>query len=135
MISVEGIMTQNPYTLKEADSINDAVLLINEKKIRHIPIVNDKGELQGLVTQRDLIAHFNDLDMSLSSVMKRNIYTINPYMNLRSAALLMQKYKIGCLPVLSGRIVIGIITDSDYVAVAINLLEQMELSEPDVIEA
>ncbi len=41
------------------------------------------------------------------------------------------KHKIGSLPVLQGEKLVGIITDSDYVGLAINLLEQMEAIEPD----
>ena len=43
----------------------------------------------------------------------------------------LQKHKLGCLPVLSEGKLAGIITDSDFVQVAINLMEQLELSEPD----
>ena len=50
---------------------------------------------------------------------------------MRSAALMLQKHKIGSLPVLQGETLVGIITDSDYVGLAINLLEQMEDIEPD----
>jgi predicted transcriptional regulator len=41
----------------------------------------------------------------------------------------MQKYKIGCLPVVADGLLVGIVTDSDYVALAINLLEQLEVCE------
>jgi CBS domain-containing protein len=46
----------------------------------------------------------------------------------------MQKHKHGCLPILRGRQLVGIITDTDYVAIAINLLEQLEEVEPLVDE-
>ena len=51
-------------------------------------------------------------------------------MNLRQAALRLQEYRYGCLPVVAKGKLIGIITDSDFVAVAINLLEQLEDTEP-----
>ncbi len=44
----------------------------------------------------------------------------------------MEKHKIGCLPVLDDGQLVGIITETDFVAVAINLLEQLEESEPFV---
>jgi CBS domain-containing protein len=46
----------------------------------------------------------------------------------------MQHHHIGCLPVVRQGALIGIITDSDFVAVAINLMEQLELSEPQDID-
>jgi len=49
---------------------------------------------------------------------------------LRSAALFLEKHRIGCLPVMDNEKICGIITDTDFVAVAINLLEQIEAAEP-----
>jgi CBS domain-containing protein len=48
------------------------------------------------------------------------------------AALFLEKHKIGCLPVMDNEDLVGIITDTDFVAVAINLLEQIEETEPVV---
>lgn len=62
--------------------------------------------------------------------MVKDIATVDERASLRQAALFIEKHKIGCLPVLSNGQLTGIITDSDFVAVAINLLEQMEESEP-----
>ncbi|GAM62761.1 putative acetoin utilization protein acuB [Vibrio ishigakensis] len=47
---------------------------------------------------------------------------------------MMQKRKVGCLPVISNQTLVGIITDSDFVAVAINLLELQEEVEPMAVE-
>jgi CBS domain-containing protein len=63
-----------------------------------------------------------------------SVNTIEETANLRGAALYMQKHKIGCLPVVRGENLVGIITDSDFVSVAINLMEQMEELEPEEIE-
>lgn len=46
----------------------------------------------------------------------------------------MQKHKIGCLPVVAKDVLVGIITDSDFVTIAINLLELQEESEPDELD-
>lgn len=59
------------------------------------------------------------------------VITVDHRASLRQAALFIEKHKIGCLPVLSEGKLVGIITDTDFVAVAINLLEQLEESEPD----
>jgi CBS domain-containing protein len=50
---------------------------------------------------------------------------------MREAALYLQRHKYGCLPVVNDGKLKGIVTDSDFVAVAINLLEQWELSQPE----
>ena len=50
--------------------------------------------------------------------------------SLRQAALFLERHKIGCLPVVTNGKLKGIITDTDFVGVAINLLEQIEDTEP-----
>ena len=116
-----------------------------EKNIRHVPIVNDSDELIGLVTQRDLLAvaesrlkeaapleqREREKSILLSEVMTTRLMSVDESTGLRAAAIHLQKYKHGCLPVLREGRLIGIITDSDYVAIAINLLEQLEEIEPE----
>lgn len=144
MITVSEMMTTELYTLQETDSIHEARRLMTENNIRHIPVVNDQGKLAGLVTQRDLLAAIIspladvkdnqrvafETSIPLKKIMTTDLTVVPERMNLREAALLMQAHKYGCLPVVSNGQLKGIVTDSDFVAVAINLLEQFELIEP-----
>lgn len=144
MMIVADMMTTELYTLKETDSVYDARSLMIEKNIRHIPILNDAGGLVGLVTQRDLFAislsKLTDVrneqraefeqSVRLRDVMTTDLSVVHEQMNLREAALRLQAHRYGCLPVVSRGKLVGIITDSDFVAVAINLLEQLEITEP-----
>ncbi len=61
-VSVETLMTANPVILKAQDSVAQAIRLMNEGHYRHIPVIGTDGEVQGLVTARDIIdylaAHF-----------------------------------------------------------------------------
>ncbi|MDX2413169.1 MAG: CBS domain-containing protein, partial [Woeseiaceae bacterium] len=59
-----------------------------------------------------------------------DIATIDEHASLRQAALFIEKHKIGCLPIVTDGKLRGIITETDFVAVAINLLEQIESTEP-----
>lgn len=146
MITIEEFMTAKPYTLREADSINEAWKIMTEKHIRHIPVTDSDNHLLGLVTQRDVLAAtepgvaLGDMgatkregaDIKLSDIMIRNVRVIHTYDSLRQAAVYMQSHKYGCLPVISNEQLVGIITDSDFVSIAINLLEQAELSEEEI---
>jgi CBS domain-containing membrane protein len=139
MINVEELMTANPYTLRETDTLHDAWKIMTEKRIRHIPITGEDGHLKGLVTQRDVLASANPASVAtgedsaasilLSEIMIKNISVIHPSDHLRQAALHMQSHKHGCLPVVADEKLVGIITDSDFISIAINLLEQVELLE------
>ncbi len=144
MITVQDIMTTDLWTLKATDSLEAARHLMTEKHIRHIPIVDEQGGLVGLVTHRDLLAASipSLVDMGdaqrmaleastpLQQIMTTQLSVASATMNLRQAALRLQEYRYGCLPVVAKGKLIGIITDSDFVAVAINLLEQLEDTEP-----
>lgn len=142
MLTVREIMTETPHFLFINDKIADAKRLMDDKCIRHVPIVSPAGTLQGVITQRDILealpsSLINQADsdiagtLPLTSFTERHLHTITTRTSLRAAALLMEKNKIGCLPVIDGKQLVGIITDSDFMAVAINLLEIQEQTEPD----
>ncbi len=134
MITIDEIMTTNPYTLSETDSLEDARQLMTEKNIRHIPITDQDNKLQGLVTQRDILqatgpgAVQHD-QIKLAEIMIKHVSVIHTSDSLRQAALFLQSHKYGCLPVVGDDGLVGIITDSDFITIAINLLEQVELAE------
>jgi len=146
MIGVDEMMTPDPYTLRESDSLHEAWRVMTEKRIRHIPVTDDAGHLLGLVTQRDVLAATdpstlssegtdgNGSKITLSDIMIKDVATIHQSDHLRQAALYMQSHKHGCVPVVADDRLVGIITDSDFVSIAINLLEQVELLEEQADE-
>ena len=67
---------------------------------------------------------------SLADVMSTPVHAVDPEAGVRQTALRLQELKIGCLAVMRGDALEGIVTDSDFVGVAINLLEQLEAVEP-----
>lgn len=148
MIPLEDMMTTDVTTLTPDASVLDARRLMTTKGIRHIPIVNKKGKLAGLFSQRDLLAvtdsteldipkaqrEENESKIRLGEVMTTRVSTASPNVALRDAAVFLQNNKYGCLPVVENGEVRGIITDTDFIGVAINLLEQIELEEPTEFE-
>lgn len=147
MLSVSEIMTREPHTLSVDNTLLDARNLMTTHHIRHVPIVSAQGDLLGLVSQRDVLgaadsnlfrdqvgADSKELFVALSSVMSSPVQTIDESASLRGAALHLLKKKLGCLPVVNDEGLVGIITDADFVAVAINLMEQLEASEPEELE-
>ena len=144
MISVAEIMTREPYTLGAEDSLLDARRLMTEHHIRHVPIVSTTGTLIGVVSQRDVLAAADsnlmrdhvgsnprELTVALPSVMTAPVQTVDENASLRGTAMHLQKNKLGCLPVVRDHKLVGIITDSDFVSVAINLMEQLEITEAE----
>jgi CBS domain-containing membrane protein len=143
MLTVAEIMTREPYTLGPDDSLADARQLMAEHHIRHIPVVSPEGSLIGIVTQRDVLAaggagpavktadKSSEETVPLSSIMTTPVQSVDEQAGLRGTAMHLQKNKLGCLPVLRKDKLVGIITDSDFIAIAINLMEQIESAEPD----
>ncbi len=147
MITINEFMTAGPCTLRASDTIGDAIKIMTERHIRHIPITDDENHVLGLVTQRDVLAVTEPTFLSseqteltevrsklqLSEIMIKDVSVVHQSDSLRQAALYLQTHKYGCLPVVFDDCLVGIITDSDFIAIAINLLEQAELSE-DIVE-
>jgi len=142
MFSIDAIMSTELITIAPGASLADARELMQENRIHHLPVVENQDELVGLLSLTDVLRasdsslradeeRIRATEIPVRDVMVTDVATVSHAASLRQAALFLEKYKIGCLPVISGDKLVGIITDSDFVAVAINLLEQLEESEPD----
>ncbi|ENJ1347833.1 CBS domain-containing protein [Vibrio cholerae] len=130
MIKVEDMMTRHPHTLLRTHTLNDAKHLMEALDIRHVPIVDANKKLLGIVSQGDSLT----FETPLFEVMHTDVASVAPQAGLKESAIYMQKHKIGCLPVVAKDVLVGIITDSDFVTIAINLLELQEESEPDELD-
>jgi CBS domain-containing protein len=144
MFSIEAIMSTNLITVSPTATLAEARSLMHDNRIHHIPVV-EGDKLVGLITLTNVLAatdsflrddqsriHANEI--GIKDAMVTDVATVDINASLRHAALFLEKHKIGCLPVLDEEKLIGIITDTDFVAVAINLLEQLEETEPDYDE-
>jgi CBS domain-containing membrane protein len=128
-LRVRDFMTQNVVTVRPDDTIAKAYELMLDNRFRHLIVVDGEGGLLGLLTHRDLLRHAlierSDLPLSLQrSVMKRilveevmtsEVETAKPGQLLQDAAVVMFENKYGCLPVVEGARVVGIITEADFV--------------------
>lgn len=137
MITVDEIMTTDLQTLPETASLADAIKLMGKKHIHHCPIIDAEGKLVGLVSHRDVLAATDSslrakgqrqdpTAIAISKVMTRDVATVDEHASLRQAARYLEKHRFGCLPVVTNGKLRGIITHSDFLAVAINLLEQVD---------
>ncbi len=145
MFTIDEVMTTELITISPSMNLADARTLMQENRIHHLPVVNEHNDLVGLLTLTDVLAatdsrlrdqdsRIHARDIHVRDVMVNDVITVDARASLRQAALFIEKHKIGCLPVVRDRKLMGIITDTDFVAVAINLLEQLEESEDDDID-
>ncbi|MCM3359264.1 MULTISPECIES: acetoin utilization AcuB family protein [unclassified Psychrobacillus] len=144
---VEEIMNTSVPTLTPSHTINDALKVLKEKRIRHIPIVNEEREVLGVVTDRDLkeatpssLQDRKDaeiLDMPLEKIMTKNPITGHPLDFVEETASIFYDNRIGCLPIVSQGKLVGMITESDLLYKFIELTgvhqpgSQMEIRVPN----
>jgi acetoin utilization protein AcuB len=133
---VKGWMTTDVVTVDEEASMMKASIIMKEKKIRCLPVVNKKGELVGIVSDRDLkdaapskatTLDVYELNYLLSSIKIKDLMTTNlayvrPDETVEFAAILMLENKISSLPVINNKgKLIGIVTQTDIFKVLINI--------------
>jgi len=144
MITVDEIMTGDVATLREDSTLGDVMRIMEEKHIHHVPVVNDHKELAGIVSHRDVLSATGSAlwsgeghspeSVKVGDIMTREVFTVDVHDSARVAATCLERHRFGCVPVVSGKTLKGIITDTDLVAVAINLMEQLEqLEQQDAI--
>lgn len=126
-MTIEKATSNNVVTIAPGNTLVEAVRVMKEKKIKHLPVVDDSGSVVGIVTDRDLKeASASDattlevhellylLDkVKIDSIMSKNVVTIPTGSPLKQAAQVMVEKGIGCLPVVDGNKLSGIITRSD----------------------
>jgi CBS domain-containing membrane protein len=126
---VRDLMTEPVFTLSPNDTLECAQELMDARRIRHVPVVDEDGDLVGLVTQRDLartvLGRVDALPISarhsiLSSrrvrdMMTREVATADPDTDAYEAAATIFENKFGCLPVVEGSRLVGILTEADFV--------------------
>lgn len=129
-IAVGDFMTRELVTVNETDDLALAESMLRLGGIRHLPVVR-QGRLVGLVTHRDLLRTAVTHDRrstTAGDVMTRAPEAVGPNTSLVRAARLMLEKKFGCLPVVEsdGRLV-GIITESDFVRFAADVVQDLDL--------
>jgi len=60
-LKVENIMTKDPFTISPLHTIQDALLLVQEKRVGAFPVVNEQGKLKGILSVRDLLRTFTNV--------------------------------------------------------------------------
>ncbi len=129
-------MITNPLSITPETPIIKAREIMNERGISHLPVTDENNNLLGLVTDRDLREAWASPATTLSvyeltyilqkvtveSIMKKKLITVTEDTTIERAAFTMHEKKIGCLPVVSGRQLIGIITNSDLMSLLLSAL-------------
>jgi len=123
---VSDWMTRKVFALSPEDGVSDAIRLIKEKRIKHIPVVKEE-KIKGIVSDRDVKEfspsgatsldihelHYLLAKAKVKEIMKTKVFTTAPDVPIEEAALIMFNHKIGCLPVVAHGKLAGIISEAD----------------------
>lgn len=143
---IEDIMVSHVITIAPTDSLAEALRRTQAGRFRHLPVV-DGESLVGVVSDRDLRAAapapvaagaVDALEQAVvGSVMHTDVIVAHPLDPVEDAARLMYEHKIGCLPVVSGERLVGIITESDVLRSFVEMSgglrtgSRLEIEAPD----
>jgi CBS domain-containing protein len=128
-------MTTALWVIEQNEKLTAADEMMRERGVRHILAVDEDGALQGVLSQRDIFhggllkalgygtrAKQQALDsLRVKDAMSAEPFTTTPATLLGAAACVMAERKIGCLPVLDGDRLVGILTEGDMVMLAAGL--------------
>ncbi len=134
-MTVRSVMTQNPFTVEDTDTVTDAQGLMEREKVHRLPVINEHKKLVGIISEKDLLKaspsqattltvyEMNNLlaKLSVSKVMTRKVLTVTPDTLVEDAARMLVDNNIGGLPVLDGEKLVGIVTESDLFRLLIDL--------------
>jgi len=128
-LRVKDVMSREVRTVGRNDQLGFADALIQRERIRHLPVMDEDGLACAVVSQRDLFrgallralgygsrAEERVLSQILvKEAMSAELYKTTPETPVAEAARLMIEHKIGCLPVIDGDKLVGIVTETDIV--------------------
>ncbi len=131
---VSNWMTKRVFTVSPDESISSAAKIANEKNVKHLPVVS-RGKVKGILSDRDIKEYVPSKATSLDvyelhyllaktkvkEIMKKRVYTALPDTPIEEAAMIMHDRGIGCLPVLEGDNLVGIISDKDIYEVLVDI--------------
>lgn len=124
---VKTVMTQDVVSILPDTSLTEARAIMTRKAISKLPVLSKSGELTGLITKNDLAkagpSAATTLDvyeigyllskLKVDKVMTRKVITVDENEVIEEAARIMADNQIGCLPVMSSGLLVGIVTESD----------------------
>jgi acetoin utilization protein AcuB len=134
-MKVRDVMTKDPLTIDPEAPLATACDVMRTKELRHLPVVNDAGQLIGIITDRDLrhaafgpaVAEYLSAgaqrrlrgigetleNLRVRDVMTWVVVTTQPDASIGHAALIMSERRVGSLPVIDNGKLVGVLTERD----------------------
>ena len=126
---VGQFMSTDLFTVRPDDLIDLAASVMDWRHIRHVPVEDGEGRLAGLVTHRALLRLLNcsraqARPITVREIMIPNPLTVTPSTTSLEAVEIMRSNRVGCLPVVEGDQLVGIVTSYDFLEASARLFKQ-----------
>lgn len=128
---VESIMNKNVLTLPPTATIEEALHLLRENKIRHIPIVDEENRVIGIVSDRDVRdaspssllkgADRKELQNEIQTIMSHPVVTVHPLDFVEEIARIFYEKEFAAVPVVHNDELVGIVTEKHMLHTFIQL--------------
>lgn len=132
-IKVEEFMSTDLFTVQKDDPIDLVAEIMNWRRIRYMPVENTKGELVGLISSRMLLRYYARPDKmeleqitTVKDIMVEKPLTATPETTVVDAMKCLRDNNIGCLPVVKGKELVGIITEMDFLRITSRLMDKFD---------
>lgn len=125
MLAIKEIMTKKLITLPVGTSVSEAAALMAEKRIRHLPVVDEKDGIIGLLSSKDL-PEFPELKRaSVEYYMSTPVFYLHQEVPLKEAIYKMLENKVSCLLVSDeNNDAVGIVTTDDLLWYLVSKLDK-----------
>jgi CBS domain-containing protein/gamma-glutamyl:cysteine ligase YbdK (ATP-grasp superfamily) len=140
--TVGQFMSTDLFTVQPDDLIDLAASVMDWRHIRHVPVEDEDGRLVGLVTHRNLLRLVSSgvREKSISAITVREIMVPNPVTVSSTtptleAIKIMREQRLGCLPVVEGGELVGIVTSYDFLDASARLFEQHLTARTEPVKA
>lgn len=128
---VEDVMKKNVVTLPPTASIYEALSLLRQHRIRHIPIIDEERHVIGIISDRDIRdaspsifdqdTNHTELQKEVQTIMSFPVITVHPLDFIEEIARIFYDEEFASLPVVSNNKLVGIITEKDMLYTLIQL--------------
>ncbi|MCA9733383.1 CBS domain-containing protein [candidate division KSB1 bacterium] len=138
---VEQYMVTDLFTVNEDDSIELVVNLMEWRNIHHVPVENNDHELVGMLNFRTvfrLLDRLKDgksfLNKPVKTIMMKHVRTVKPETTTYEALNIMLQNDMSCLPVLNNNLLVGLVTEHDFMKISAHFLQEKKQEDTDNAE-
>jgi CBS domain-containing protein len=124
MLKAKDIMSKTVTTIRSDGTLLDAIQLLVCKEISGLPVVDERGKMIGIITEKDILNFVfsgNLKNTRVADVMSKDVVSFSPETSVDTIALAVGQNKFRRVPIVEGDKVVGIVSRRDIIRSALDL--------------